>query len=149
VLSGRIGSRRVLGLLAIVDAAPLYASVDPSDVNHQRCRAILLRRDLELVVPTLVITEVTYFLGRRRGPRVEAAFLRSLAELAVEPPLPQDWSRMADLVERYADFPLGTTDASVIALAERLNTDVVVTLDRRHFAAIKPRYVSALTLLPE
>jgi hypothetical protein len=27
---------------------------------------------------------------------------------------------MADLVRRYADFPLGAADASVIAVAERL-----------------------------
>ena len=32
---------------------------------------------------------------------------------------------MAELVETYADFPLGGTDASVIALAERYKTDRV------------------------
>jgi len=34
---------------------------------------------------------------------------------------------MAELVEQYADFPLGTTDASVIALAERLDLREVAT----------------------
>jgi hypothetical protein len=32
---------------------------------------------------------------------------------------PQDWSRIADLVDQYVDFPLGGVDASVIVLAER------------------------------
>jgi predicted nucleic acid-binding protein len=41
-----------------------------------------------------------------------------------------------------------TTDASVIALAERLGVAEVATLDHRHFQAVRPRHVSALQLLP-
>jgi hypothetical protein len=37
----------------------------------------------------------------------------------------------------------------VAVVAERLDTDVVITLDYRHFAAIKPRHCSAFRLLPE
>ena len=59
-----------------------------------------------------------------------------------------DWSRMAELVEQYADFPLGATDASVITLAERLNTDTLITLDHRHFAAVRPRHCVNFHLLP-
>jgi uncharacterized protein len=55
---------------------------------------------------------------------------------------------MAGLVEQSADFPRGGTDASVIALAERLEAPIVVTLDRRHFAAVRPRHRDALDLLP-
>lgn len=40
---------------------------------------------------------------------------------------------MAELVAEYADFPLGGKDASVIALAERLDASAILTLDRRHF----------------
>jgi len=55
---------------------------------------------------------------------------------------------MAELAETYADFPLGGTDASVIALAERLGASVVITLDRRHFAAVVARHMPAFELLP-
>jgi uncharacterized protein len=41
------------------------------------------------------------------------------------------------------------TDASIVAVAERLNTDVVITLDRRHFGAVQPNHVDALQLLPD
>jgi predicted nucleic acid-binding protein len=51
-------------------------------------------------------------------------------------------------VEKYADFPLGGTDASVVALAERLDTPTIITLDRRHFAAITPRHREAFDLIP-
>lgn len=55
---------------------------------------------------------------------------------------------MADLVERYADFPLGGSDASVIAIAERLSITTILTTDRRHFAAVRPAHIEAFTLLP-
>jgi predicted nucleic acid-binding protein len=110
---------------------------------------VLERGDLQLIVPALVIAEATYFVGRRLGPDAEAAFLRGLTTLDVEAPTPQDWARMAELCGEYRDFPLCGTDASVVALAERLETDVVVTLDRRHFGAIRPRHCESLRLLPE
>jgi predicted nucleic acid-binding protein len=53
-----------------------------------------------------------------------------------------DYRRMAELVERYADLPLGTCDASVIALAERLDLDEVATLDLRHFRVVRPCHVT-------
>lgn len=55
---------------------------------------------------------------------------------------------MADLVETYADLPLGAADASVIAVAERLGVHQVATLDHRHFTVVRPRHVAALELLP-
>jgi uncharacterized protein len=59
-----------------------------------------------------------------------------------------DYARMADLVVAYDSLPLGTTDASVLALAERLKLTEVATLDRRHFTVVRPDHVNALTLLP-
>jgi predicted nucleic acid-binding protein len=135
-------------MLSIVDAGPLLASIDRGDADHERCLAELFRADLDLVIPTLVVAEVTYFAAQRLGARTEAAFLRGLASFDIRAPLPEDWARIAELCEQYADFPLGGTDASVIALAERLETDVIITLDRRHFGAVRPRHVDAFRLLP-
>jgi hypothetical protein len=36
----------------------------------------------------------------------------------------------------------------VIALAERIGAPAIVTLDHRHFAAIKPLHLQAFELLP-
>jgi uncharacterized protein len=134
--------------LAVVDAGPLYAAADIDDRDHVASRAALSRSDLRLVVPALVIAEATYFVGRRLGPEAERTFLRGIGELDVEAPNSEDFARMAELVGEYADFPLGGTDASVIALAERLQTPFVVTLDRRHFATVRPRHCEAFELLP-
>lgn len=134
--------------LAIVDAGPLYAAADSDDRDHAASLATLARSDLRLVVPALVVAEATYFVGRRLGSGAERAFLDGLAGFDVEGPSDVDFPRMAELVEQYKDFPLGGTDASVVALAERLGAQVIVTLDRRHFAAVKPRHCEAFELLP-
>lgn len=80
----------------------------------------------------------------------ESTFLRSLRDsvFKVIPLVAADWDRMADLVDEYADLPLGTSDASVIAVAERLGVVEIATLDHRHFRIVRPRHVSAFTLLP-
>jgi predicted nucleic acid-binding protein len=100
-------------------------------------------------VPTLVITEVTYLLGTRLGADAEVRFLGDLAagNLIAEPVAASDWLRIAELVARYRDLPLGTADASVVAAAERLDHRQIATLDRRHFGVVQSR-LGALTLLP-
>jgi uncharacterized protein len=135
-------------MLVVVDTGPLYAVVDEDDADHVRCRAVLEEAGLRLIIPTLVVAETSELIGTRLGPGVEAQFLRSLAGVNVEAPTPDDWTRMADLVERYGDFPLGGTDASVVALVERLDVETIVTLDDRHFRAVRPRHRKTFHLLP-
>ena len=137
-----------MATLAIVDAGPLYAAADADDLDHEPSLRALSRADLRLVAPALVVAEATYFVGRRLGTAAEASFLQGLGALDVEGPSAEDFDRMAALVEQYAEFPLGGTDASVIALAERLEAPIVVTLDHRHFAAVRPRHRDAFDLLP-
>jgi predicted nucleic acid-binding protein len=55
---------------------------------------------------------------------------------------------MAELVDTYLDLPLGIVDAAVVAIAERLGLSEVATVDHRHFTVVRPRHVSAFTLLP-
>ena len=76
-------------------------------------------------------------------------FIRGLASFEIEAPAPDDWPRIAEYVERYADFPLGATDASIAVLADGLGTDLLITLDRRHFGAIRLEGGRMLRLLPE
>lgn len=136
-------------MIAIVDASPLLAAAYEKDPNHRRCRQLLESRELDLVVPALVVAEVAYFLDRLYGPSAEAAFLRGLEDLDVEAPLQEEWPAIADFVERYGNFPLGTVDASIIAVADRLGTDLVVTLDYRHFRAVRKSDGRPFRLLPE
>lgn len=89
-------------------------------------------------------------MRKQLGTIAEASFLRELARnplelVALEP---DDVVRMAELIERYADLRLGTVDASVVATAERFGATVIATLDRRHFAVVRPKHVDAFQLVP-
>jgi uncharacterized protein len=134
----------------IVDAGPLYAAAATRDKHHRRSVELLSSAPRPLLVPALVLTEVAYLLGDRIGPHAELLLARSLAEgeLVVEPVIDSDWERIGELVEQYLDLPLGIVDASVVALAERHGLDTIATLDRRHFATVKPRHASGFTLVP-
>lgn len=136
--------------MLIVDAGPLYAAAASRDKHHRRCVELLSTSPGPLVVPALVVTEVSYLLGDRIGPHAELAFARSIraGELVVEPVHARDWTRIEELTEQYLDLPLGVVDASVIALAERHGVDTIATLDHRHFETVKPRHVDSFVLVP-
>ena len=96
-----------------------------------------------------MITEVAHLLASRLGTDAEIRFLGDLAagNLIAEPIAASDWLRIAELVGRYRDLPLGAVDASVIAAAERLHISEIATLDRRHFGVVRST-LGPLTLLP-
>lgn len=71
-----------------------------------------------------------------------------VVHLDVETPRPEEWLRIGDLVRENADLPLGGTDASIVSLALRLQTDTIITFDHRRFAAVRPRHAASFRLLP-
>ena len=136
--------------MLIVDAGPLYAAAARGDRNHVASVELLASSPRPLIVPVLVVTEVAYLLADRLGPKAEIAFAMSIerGELVVGQVAAADWGRITSLLDEYADLKLGVVDASVIALAERLDLRTVATLDRRHFSAVRPRHVDSLHLVP-
>jgi len=103
-----------------------------------------------LVTTALVVAEAGYLIDRQLGPAAEAALYASIVDgdLLVEGLIRADWVRIGELVERYADLRLGGTDASLVAIAERLGAARLATLNRRHFGVVRPRHIDALELLP-
>jgi predicted nucleic acid-binding protein len=103
-----------------------------------------------VLVPVLVVTEVAYLLGTRVGAETEVRFIGDLAagELVPEQVAPADWLRIAELVAAYRDLPLGTVDASVVAVCERLGASTIATLDRRHFSVVRPAHTPGFDLVP-
>ncbi len=134
----------------MVDTGPLVATADVDDAHHRQCRELLEADPGPLVTSPLVIAEAAYLIDRQLGPSAEAALFRSITDgvLSVESLTHDDWLRVGDLVQEYADLRLGGTDASLIALAERLGTARLATLNRRDFVVVRPQHVEALELLP-
>ena len=136
--------------MIVVDTGPLYAAADVRDAHHAACVAEFENATEQLVIPVSVLIETSFLIERNLGPQAEAAFLSSLAapEIRVERLEDRDITRMAELVVQYADLPLGSVDASVVAVAERLGVTTVMTIDRRHFTVVRPSHVDVFTLLP-
>jgi uncharacterized protein len=137
----------------VCDTGPLVAAALSKDPDHHRCVELFTGMHLagrRMVLPAPIVAEVGYLLGARAGARAESVFLRSLADHDFTPVelVTSDYVRMADLVEKYSTLPLGTSDASVIALAERLDINEIATLDHRHFAVVRPRHAANFMLLP-
>jgi predicted nucleic acid-binding protein len=136
--------------MLIVDTGPLVAYLNRNDPDHARCAALLASRTDELLVTPYVVTEACYLVGKYVGPDAEINLVQAVAagDLSQVDITPADLVRMSELMRRYQGFPLGVTDASVVAVAERLKVTEVATLDRRHFHAIAPAHAAALDLVP-
>ena len=134
----------------ILDTGPLYAALDRGDRDHARCRRLIEEAGEALVVPSPVIPELEYLVSQRMGPAPMHAFLRDVdtAAYRVADLERMDYVRIVDVMDRFADHDVGFVDAAVLAVVERLNEPKLATLDRRHFAVLRPRHVDALELLP-
>lgn len=107
-----------------------------------------------LLIPPTVLAEVCYLIDRVLGPGVEAVFLDDVG-IGDQYPyrflelVEADLRCMGELVRQYADRRLGGTDASIVAVCERIGIDTVATLNHRAFANVRPRHQPALNIVPE
>jgi predicted nucleic acid-binding protein len=134
----------------ILDTGPLYASLDRRDADHRACRRLLETTDEPLVIPAPVLVEVDYWVRKWLHPGVLLALLDDIEAGAylVEALLADDYRRVRELCDQYADADIGFVDAAVLAVVERLREPKLATLDRRHFGLVRPRHVRAIQLVP-
>ena len=136
--------------MLICDTSVVYAALDSHERAHAACRSLLRAAHGGVALAAPVIVEVDW-IGRARG-RKDAGeqLLRAVEDgsvLVVE--LDQsDYQRSRHLLTAYRDLPLEFVDASVIAVAERLEETTVATLDRRHFSVVRPLHCERFTLVP-
>ena len=135
----------------LVDTGIIYALADRSDAWHHRARNFVETYKGTLIIPSTVIPEACYLLQTHLSPQAEIAFIRSIVTgaLRLEQVTEEDMGRAVEVMNSYQDMLIGLVDASVVAVAERLNLSSLMTTDRRHFSVIKPKHCPAFTLLPE
>lgn len=134
----------------ILDTGPLYASLDRSDADHTTCRRLIETADEPLVVPAPVLVEIDYWIHARLHVGVLVALLDDIISGAyrVEDLRAEDYVRIREVCDRYADADIGFVDAAVLAVVERLNEPKLASLDHRHFGILRPRHVETLRLVP-
>ena len=130
--------------MIVADTGAIVALIDADDRHHRTLRA-LFEREPSWVLPWPVLPEVDYLVATHLGARAEEAFLADLADglFQVEWGEDVDLERAHEIARRYRSLRLGLVDTVVMAVAERLRAEAIVTLDLRHFAAValrtKPR----------
>lgn len=134
----------------MLDSSALFAALDESEQAYVQTRRSLEREPGPLLLSPFVLAEVDYFLLRELDVQHELSFLREVSTGAYElvPFEASDLEAASTVIARYADLAIGLTDASIVVLAERYGTDRVLTLDERHFRALRTSDGRPFTLLP-
>jgi hypothetical protein len=134
----------------LLDTSGLLSALDASQRQHVACAAILREADGPFLLSPFVLAELDHLLGTRVGLQAQLALLGEVAHGAyrLEPFSPGDVARAHDVIDRYAALRIGLADASIVVLAERHGVRDVLTLDERHFRAVRTQARRRFRLLP-
>ena len=136
--------------MTLVDTSFLFALTNRNDTSHSACVSVAQSLRSRLIIPLTVLPEVAYLLDTRLGHHIMQQFIEQISQPAwtLETIHPDDWSRVVGLLKKYHDSRLDFVDATLIAMAERLNIKRILTLDRRHFRMIRPQHCASFEILP-
>jgi uncharacterized protein len=132
----------------LLDTGAFVALVDRSERRHADCVAVLEGWSGRIVTTEAVLTETLHLVGPRwQAQKVCLEFLLRGAFLMV-PPSQASLNRVLVLMEKYRDVPMDYADATLVALGEELDTDLVFTLDHRGFSAYRLNQRRNFQLVP-
>lgn len=136
--------------MILLDTSGLLAALDESQRLHSQCLKALRAASPPLLLSPFVLAELDYLLMRHVGAQAQTALLEEVARGAyrLEPFDADDIARAGAVMNRFADLEVGLADASLVVLAERHNVSRVLTLDARHFNALRIGERKRFTLLP-
>jgi predicted nucleic acid-binding protein len=121
--------------LITLDTSAVLGLLDTRDEHHDAATAVF-ELERSPIVSALALAEVAYMVMRRADERILIGFLDGFLDGSTLLDCGDvDLPRIRDLMTRYADLPLGFTDAAVITCAER-NGGRVLTFDRRDFDVV-------------
>ena len=135
---------------AVADTGFVVALLNRTDAWHGAASALYAELDTTVLLPQTVLAEVAYLVGRAAGTTAAAAFLTGIPRsrfrlVALDE---QDVQRTAEILNQYSDSRIDFVDASVMAIAERLQLTTVLTLDQRDFRLFRPQHCTHFVLLP-
>lgn len=125
--------------MIIVDTGFWLALADRRDAYHERAKRALQRYDEPLITTWCVMTETCHLLLSRKGIDAQVRFIESLEAgvfglFALEE---RHVGQIATLMQKYADLPMDLADASLVILAEELDSGRIFSVDERDFKAYR------------
>lgn len=135
--------------MIVVDTSVVVAFMNRGDGHHDVVRDWIEEAEEEFFTTPLAIAEMDHLVLRYAGLPAAQALWRDLERGAYQVEWwPTAVRETVAIAKRYAPLEIGLTDASLVALAARLDTEHIATLDERHFRQVKPKGSPAFTLLP-
>lgn len=136
--------------MILLDTSGLLSAIDSSQHRHADTLTALKSARGPLLLSPFVLAELDYLLATRVSWEAELAVLEEVARGAyrLEAFAAEDVAAARSVLERYHDLHIGLADASIVVLAERYGITDVLTLDHRHFRALRGPGRKRFRLLP-
>jgi predicted nucleic acid-binding protein len=134
----------------LLDTSGLLAAFYPDQRQHDECARAIAHSASPRILSPFVLAELDYFISKYGGVNSELRFLGEVRKEVYEiaPFDREDIAEAMAVIELYSDLSIGLADASIVVLAERYGTRDVLTLDERHFRALRPPGRRSFRILP-
>ena len=125
--------------MIVADTSGIVALLDRDERHHETVRQLFERDDEPWLLPWAILPEVDYLASHRLGARVQSLWMDDLTDGVFHVHWGEDdeLERARRTQKKYKSLKLGLVDAIVMAVAEHLGASAIVTLDLRHFGAVK------------
>ena len=132
----------------LLDTGALVSILDKSQHGHKQFVKYFESWSGEVVSTEAVLTEATHLLGRVSGG-TNACLDFVLAEGAIlVPSTIGSLRRVRELIDQYNNLPMDFADATLVAFAEELGTNLVFTTDNRDFSVYRIKGSKRFRVMP-
>jgi predicted nucleic acid-binding protein len=115
--------------IVLIDTGVLVALFDKSDNYHQAALKFVKNFKGQFISTTAVLTETCYLLDFSVETQLNFLTWVRNGAIKLEPILIEDLERIISLTRKYADLPMDFTDATLVAIGERLNIQKIASID--------------------
>ncbi len=136
--------------MIVLDTSGVLAAIDASQRHHRAAAEVLRASNEPRLLSPFVLAELDYLISSRVSGAAARALLEQVASGAyrLEQMDETDVAAALQVMERYRDLDVGLADASLVVLADRYDTQDVLTLDERHFRVLRGGRDRPFRILP-
>ena len=136
--------------MLLVDTTGLLAALDAGQRRHAECAAVIATRPGPFLLSPFVLAELDYLIAARVGRAAQRGLLEEVARGAyrLEAFDADDIQTATAIIDRYPALEPGLADASLVVLSARHRVRDILTLDHRHFDAMRQLNGRPFRVLP-
>jgi len=134
----------------LVDTSGILAALFSDQNWHEECAEALLTAAPPRIISPFVLAEADFLIQKFGGVEAETLFLAEVGRKAYELATfdEEDVEEARRIITKYRSLRIGLADASIAVLAARYDSFDVLTLDERHFRAIRAAPRKNFRILP-